>query len=1017
MPPKKHVKAVPSTASQKRSPSPARGAAFAAPRAKAGGSERGASPTPKASPADAESSAVGGQNLEAARPSGSAFVHICSPVSSDNLGGTGSHDAKCIQGWTERTVTMNKDYMMSDDPSTYTFPSKVFGPEETIPDTCQALLSNFVGSFTCRGGSEDGRNITIAAYNGSVSAAMPATSGIESSSLGANAVSCMCDAVFQLQRERLDERSFILGISAIAFDKCQCFDLLGSCAECFVDADGMLLGNVVLTLDSMKSVAEVLKQVETARLERHTRSDSQNCHEHIALVLTLLQMDRESGRTTQTVFSWVDLASVGAPSKSKDKKEHVNFLKAIMDLFEMNGIPSDISHETLVSYELYRLKTSVARANRAHSLQCPLKLDMDTPLLSFFAGCFSGESMLNTIVTIRPESKHGWETCFGLEFGKTLESLALPVGPVKTQLFANVLKRAFQVEKKSKAAIAKPSAGLKHKARANTAEQFVARLGKLNGNDKAFVKIWEQRCKNSGSTVPQTEGKEVTVSLPSNDGNNSEVIATTSSVPEEQRTSIPQLRGLSRCDKCKTQLADTQDVIGSASSGHVLCRTCGEGLPDSMPRSCDLCMVEFKPGESVFRCGSEETQFACQKCVEAKAIAKSGRPSSCSKCNKSFSKDCAIFGCESEPDVFLCKTCVEAEQDRPAMCSACDVAPTGSEKLHVNDDNGLGFCTDCWQAQGLPTCHGCGKPLSGSFAKVGEKTYHPECLNCSICSGKIEDACSNTPVGLACEPCCKRIASQMRTMLDLLQQGDREGATKIAEELRQLGLALPPIEQGSKESFSDCAACGKPTGASVSKIGDKVYHPSCLKCAACSESIQGRVAQTPLGLTCAPCAERLAAQVARLKAALDSGDAAAAAALAKELEAQGVQVPAVPPAVLERPAPAGAARTAAGAAGTAESSAELLCAACGQPAGDQPSGKIGDELYHRACLACAACERPLQGASEKLARTSLGLTCEVCCQDIQGQMQQLQDALQTGDKQSAVRIAESLKAKGLQIPI
>jgi len=95
----------------------------------------------------------------------------------------------------------------------------------------------------------------------------------------------------------------------------------------------------------------------------------------------------------------------------------------------------------------------------------------------------------------------------------------------------------------------------------------------------------------------------------------------------------------------------------------------------------------------------------------------------------------------------------------------------------------------------MPACAACGKPALGKVAQLGDKTYHTECLVCTMCTRPISGQCQETSKGLICKPCASDVAKKAQKVQELMAAGDIAGAAKLLEELNSGGRKLPVVEE------------------------------------------------------------------------------------------------------------------------------------------------------------------------------------------------------------------------------
>eukprot|EP00928_Gymnodinium_smaydae_P043676 TRINITY_DN29219_c0_g2_i1.p1 TRINITY_DN29219_c0_g2~~TRINITY_DN29219_c0_g2_i1.p1 ORF type:complete len:944 (-),score=200.85 TRINITY_DN29219_c0_g2_i1:184-2610(-) len=221
-----------------------------------------------------------------------------------------------------------------------------------------------------------------------------------------------------------------------------------------------------------------------------------------------------------------------------------------------------------------------------------------------------------------------------------------------------------------------------------------------------------------------------------------------------------------------------------------------------------------------------------------------------------------------------------------------------------------------------------------------ESKVRPPCVMCEeTIAGKCGSIMGKSPVCLAC---AESVQSLIKSLQDMANAGDAEGARKIANELAEKGFEIPPqiLEEGivvpkcalCTQAISGkyaqvgdamiCEGCGGDLGARFQEIAelaqngdvvaanerakgltakglelpqalldllDAVSKAPC--CLACCKAIRGKYA--PLGdkFICFDCGQAMNEGVMKAKALLEKGDSEGAASVARELKAQGLPLP------------------------------------------------------------------------------------------------------------------------------
>lgn len=90
------------------------------------------------------------------------------------------------------------------------------------------------------------------------------------------------------------------------------------------------------------------------------------------------------------------------------------------------------------------------------------------------------------------------------------------------------------------------------------------------------------------------------------------------------------------------------------------------------------------------------------------------------------------------------------------------------------------------------------------------------------------------------------------------------------------------------------------------------------------------------------------------------------------------------------------------------------CEACGKPAEGQVV-KMGDKIYHVACLKCKLCTKQIEGKCTPLVKGQ-GFMCGSCAEDVHEKCKKAQELHEKGDMKGAAAIAKELVAKGMDLP-
>ncbi|CAJ1429337.1 unnamed protein product [Effrenium voratum] len=121
------------------------------------------------------------------------------------------------------------------------------------------------------------------------------------------------------------------------------------------------------------------------------------------------------------------------------------------------------------------------------------------------------------------------------------------------------------------------------------------------------------------------------------------------------------------------------------------------------------------------------------------------------------------------PAASPCKPPTEAHsvtaQGGPEYCTACKKQFEGGQSIYESRLSGepQSLCKACW-SQVAPHCAACRELVSGTMARVGEDTYHQQCLKCAFCKKAINGQLTKMDVGLACSSCSDEIDREFKGM-------------------------------------------------------------------------------------------------------------------------------------------------------------------------------------------------------------------------------------------------------------
>ena len=332
---------------------------------------------------------------------------------------------------------------------TFDFAKGVLGTTAKQPEVYDAVASELVKAVC-----EDRYSAFVFAYGQTgtgkthtIFGPAPSWRSIRHSESGIlpRAVASILDAM----RPRAATAAFTLTASAMEFYMCECTDLLDGGATCVIGADHKPVG---LTQMPIESEGACLHFMDTVREQRHTRATYMNGangdgHEgssrsHCAMVLTLRQLDRESGAIVTTELHVMDMAGAERPKSVTGFGGEGHHSAALAIAEKERGAEPTISDQgVLINYELSQLRTAVVQASEQHMKGLPLlnAKGVNTAFVEYAKGCFDGSALLSMIVTLSPARSCGWETWFSCTYGVDLQKLRCPVQPQKARSLAKLI--------------------------------------------------------------------------------------------------------------------------------------------------------------------------------------------------------------------------------------------------------------------------------------------------------------------------------------------------------------------------------------------------------------------------------------------------------------------------------------------------------------------------------------------------------------------------------------------------
>mmetsp|Transcript_37507 Transcript_37507/g.68552 ORF Transcript_37507/g.68552 Transcript_37507/m.68552 type:complete len:435 (-) Transcript_37507:135-1439(-) len=352
---------------------------------------------------------------------------------------------KWLHGWTDTAVTLADARSKTD----YTFPKRVLQPEVTQNEVYETMLPEFVEAFTAMGG----HNVLFFAYGQTGTGKTHTMFGPEASlkdvAFRSNwgVFPRAVDSVLSIMNSRAasGEIEYMLLGSAVEFYLGECYDLLNNHEKCEVDSvERWPIGQAKVRIQTIEDLLKFLADVEEFRSTRSTRmNQASDAHggssrSHCALILTLLQVNKESKLFCETHFSLCDLAGAERPDKTKEQR--MSGMEVLWDL--MSGKePATGSQAFVINYELFEIAGEVVKATDAHTKHRKYVVaNMCVSKAVQFLGSFlDGSALLGMVVCLSQSDSCGWETWFSLQYGTDLSKLKAPAinrKPVKIDVAA-----------------------------------------------------------------------------------------------------------------------------------------------------------------------------------------------------------------------------------------------------------------------------------------------------------------------------------------------------------------------------------------------------------------------------------------------------------------------------------------------------------------------------------------------------------------------------------------------------
>ena len=415
----------------------------------------------------------------------------------------GSRVAKVLDGWDEKSVTINTAYLFSEGSTIYKFPEKVLGPEADQETVFNAILPTYISSFT----SIDGHNVVLIAYGQTGTGKTHTMFGTDESLKISNISSIHKDwgilprtvaSTFEICNSQ-SAFSFILTASAVEFYLGQCYDLLNNHTILEIDtATAQPLGMEFIQIENLNDLFQyinIVKQMRTSCTTRMNQASDEHegsSRSHCALILRLYSYVKDTKNVYQSTFTVFDLAGAERPNKvgvkerqskqnkpsgpssftstnasSSSSSTEITDSGALMGVWRIEGerqkgsidLAMQVRRQAnqpeylalqaqVINYELHELRSQVYLASEQHK-----KKKSYTPPT---AACYLGSTLCGSyrtgmIVTLSQAPQNGWETWFSLTYGTTLAELEVRLKKRKTNGKLDKLMNEVEKEKETKA--------------------------------------------------------------------------------------------------------------------------------------------------------------------------------------------------------------------------------------------------------------------------------------------------------------------------------------------------------------------------------------------------------------------------------------------------------------------------------------------------------------------------------------------------------------------------------------
>lgn len=341
----------------------------------------------------------------------------------------------------------------------FNFPKQIFGPETTQEQVFASCTPELLDGFL------EGQNHALLFAYGQTGTGKTHTMFGPSESLSSptehpdwGLLPRIIDKTFTYIKEH-PERSCSLAISAVELYCFAAWDLNAKERNMVtLTTDGDIYGHTFTHLNSVSEMPAFIDRVYGNRKVASTKMNKGSSRSHVIIMLTLYQVDNESGQFRQTEFSVVDLAGSERPGKTGKERMSANEAsgEAMQALISGKEL-SPGAQGSLINFELTQVTTAFTLATEAWSKGKKYKPQtaLVPPGVWYLGGCCTGHARLGVVVGISQSPQNGWETWFSCTWGANAAKLKAPCNKQKAKDVDKELKSAEKEKKAAEEAVAK----------------------------------------------------------------------------------------------------------------------------------------------------------------------------------------------------------------------------------------------------------------------------------------------------------------------------------------------------------------------------------------------------------------------------------------------------------------------------------------------------------------------------------------------------------------------------------